>query len=72
MSTNDYFLRIGRESEMLREHGFDGWPDVEGAVRYAMETNDRLDAVCEAFGLETSKDCRGRWYVHRANGREVL
>lgn len=53
----------GNDEQMLQNHGFDSWPNQDELARYIMDTNDRIDAICEAFGYRTVQDIRGRWHV---------
>lgn len=70
-AADDYFARMSATRQELLRHGFDGWPTDEEALRYLLDTNDRLDAVCAALGVVAEKDFRGRWRVRRADAGEV-
>ena len=58
-----FFRELINDERMLRSHGFDGWPNNEELVRYACDLEDGLHALAEAFGVELTKDARGRWRV---------
>lgn len=58
---SNYFADTIATQRELRRHGFEAWPTEEEALRYLFDVSDRLDAVCEALGLEAGKDVRGKW-----------
>ena len=49
---SSYFADTIATQRELRRHGFEAWPTEEEALRYLFDVSDRLDAVCEALGLE--------------------
>lgn len=65
-SEYSYFTSIMKDEKLLREHGFDAWPNEEELSRYLMDTNDRMTALEQALGLTTTQDIRGRWQVQRS------
>ena len=71
-ATSSYFARMDAMEQELRRHGFDSWPSEEDLLRYLMDTNDRVDAVCAALGMVTAKDVRGRWLVYASRPLEVV
>lgn len=70
-ASDNYFARMSATCQELLRHGFDGWPTEEEAVRYLLDTSDRIDAVCAELGIVTEKDVRGHWRVRRADPGEV-
>ncbi|MDD7690847.1 MAG: hypothetical protein PUI93_08090 [Ellagibacter isourolithinifaciens] len=69
---SSYFADTIAIQRELRRHGFEAWPTEEEALRYLFDVSDRLDAVCEALGLEAGKDVRGKWCVCAAGKPEVV
>lgn len=69
---SSYFADTIARQRDLKRRGFDGWPTEEEALRYLFDVSDRLDAVCEALGLEAGKDVRGEWRVCAAGKPEVV
>lgn len=69
---SSYFVDTIARQRDLKRRGFDGWPTEEEALRYLFDVSDRLDAVCEALGLEAGKDVRGKWRVCAAGKPEVV
>ena len=69
---SNYFADTIATQRELRRHGFEAWPTEEEALRYLFDVSDRLDAVCEALGLEAGKDVRGKWRVCAAGKPEVV
>ena len=58
--TNDNQLMAQR----LKQHGLVGWPPTsESLAQFALDTSNRIDAICNALGIMTTKDHRGRWSV---------
>lgn len=71
-ATSSYFTRMDAMEQELRRHGFDSWPSEEDLLRYLLDTNDRIDAVCTALNMVTAKDVRGRWHVYASRPVEVV
>lgn len=69
---SSYFDDTIATQRELRRHGFEALPTEEEAPRYLFDVSDRLDAVCEALGLEAGKDVRGKWRVYAAGKPEVV
>lgn len=69
---SSYFADTIATQRELRRHGFEAMPTEEEALRYLFDVSDRLDTVCDALGIATSKDMRGKWHVHSARVSEVL
>lgn len=67
-----YFKSAIADERMLRAHGFDQWATNEELAEYLFDTNDRIDALCNALGLATCKDVRNRWFVERMPRQEVI
>lgn len=53
-----YFCGYQVDVQMLKEHGFDHWPDSEELARYVF---DVMDAICNSLGLELKRDHRRVW-----------
>ena len=58
-----YFEMMEERRRRLRDHGFEGEPSGEQLIDYALSLEDRLNAVCEATGLQLCQDARGRWFA---------
>lgn len=71
-ATSSYFTKMDPIEQDLRRHGFDSWPSKEDLLRYLLDTNDRIDAVCAALNVVTAKDVRGRWRVYASRPMEVV
>ena len=68
-SANAYFRNAADDARMLRDHGFDAWPDAEELARYAFDLEEGVSALAQALGVEMEKDVRGRWQVCRPDGK---
>lgn len=53
-----------KQSKILKEHGFNQWPDLIALAQYAMELSDRIDAIAKYLDIDIEKDYRDRWVVH--------
>ena len=53
-----YFYGHQIDVQMLKEHGFERWPDNEELARYVF---DVMDAICDSLGLELKRDYRHIW-----------
>ena len=69
---SSYFADTIATQRELRRHGFEAWPTEEEALRYPFDVSDRLDAVCDALGIDTGKDVRGKWRVCVAGKHGVV
>lgn len=58
-----YFASLARDKDMLRDHGFDAWPDACDLARYACGLEDGLQTLAGAFGMRLAKDIRGNWVI---------
>ncbi len=67
-NTHAFFATLTREDRLLRNHGFDNWPNSTELARYAFSVNDKIDAICDALQIETIQDTRGNWVVISKNG----
>ena len=58
-----YFANLARDKSMLKDHGFDAWPDAYDLTRYACGLEDGLQALAGTLGVRLAKDIRGNWVV---------
>ena len=58
-----YFANLARDKGMLKDHGFDAWPDAHDLTRYACCLEDGLQTLAGAFGMRLAKDIRGKWVI---------
>lgn len=58
-----YFASLARDKGMLRDHGFDAWPDAYDLTRFACGLEDGLQTLAGAFGMRLAKDIRGNWVI---------
>lgn len=58
-----YFVNAIRDNAMLKNHGFEAWPDEFELTRYACNLEDGMQALAGALGARLAKDVRGNWIV---------
>lgn len=66
-----YFASLVRDEGMLKDHGFDAWPDAYDLTRYACGLEDGLQALAGTLGVRLAKDIRGNWVVISKNEEEI-
>ena len=66
-----YFASLVRDVGMLKDHGFDAWPDAYDLTRYACGLEDGLQALAGTLGVRLAKDIRGNWVVISKNEEEI-
>lgn len=62
----DYFYVLAREEKLLKDHGFEGWPDPIELAEYVFGLSDKIDLILEELGLAAYRDFLGRWHIERA------
>lgn len=63
MSPQSYFDSLAVEQQRLIDHSFSHRPSEADVLSYAMDLNDKIDAICASLHLRACKDIRGRWIV---------